>query len=113
MSRSTATATSTCATGATTGFCVFDFEGIPITTLIGDAHELSKWGKPESVERQPRHDEGAASGEEPRAAMALLLPDGGRFRSGDQRTVIVADSQRNRLQVYNKVRDYTDFQANL
>jgi hypothetical protein len=27
--------------------------------------------------------------------------------------IIVADSQRNRLQVYKKVRDYTDFQANL
>jgi hypothetical protein len=25
----------------------------------------------------------------------------------------VADSQRNRLQVYRKVRDYVDFQANL
>ena len=28
-------------------------------------------------------------------------------------SVIVADSQRNRLQVYKKVRDYSDFQANL
>jgi hypothetical protein len=27
--------------------------------------------------------------------------------------IIVADSQRNRLQVYKKVRDYVDFQANL
>ena len=27
--------------------------------------------------------------------------------------VVVADSQRNRLQVYKKVRDYNDFQANL
>ena len=27
--------------------------------------------------------------------------------------IIVADSQRNRLQVYKKVRDYSDFQANL
>ena len=27
--------------------------------------------------------------------------------------IIVADSQRNRLQVYKKVRDYADFQANL
>ena len=27
--------------------------------------------------------------------------------------IIVADSQRNRLQVYKKVRDYQDFQANL
>jgi len=27
--------------------------------------------------------------------------------------IIVADSMRNRLQVYQKVRDYSDFQANL
>ena len=27
--------------------------------------------------------------------------------------IIVADSQRNRLQIYKKVRDYVDFQANL
>jgi hypothetical protein len=27
--------------------------------------------------------------------------------------VIVADSQRNRLQIYKKVRNYSDFQANL
>ena len=28
-------------------------------------------------------------------------------------SVIVADSQRNRVQIYKKVRDYSDFQANL
>jgi hypothetical protein len=28
-------------------------------------------------------------------------------------SLIVADSQRNRLQIYKKVRDYSDFQANL
>jgi len=27
--------------------------------------------------------------------------------------IIVADSQRNRLQIYREVRDYVDFQANL
>jgi hypothetical protein len=27
--------------------------------------------------------------------------------------IIVADSQRNRLQIYRKVRDYVEFQANL
>jgi hypothetical protein len=27
--------------------------------------------------------------------------------------IIVADSQRNRLQIYKKMRDYVDFQANL
>jgi sugar lactone lactonase YvrE len=31
----------------------------------------------------------------------------------DNDSVIIADSQRNRLQVYKKVRNYSDFQANL
>ena len=31
----------------------------------------------------------------------------------DSDSVIVADSQRNRLQIYKKVRNYSDFQANL
>jgi hypothetical protein len=44
--------------------------------------------------------------------MAVLLPDRGRFQSVTDE-IIVADSQRNRLQVYKKVRDYQDFQANL
>ena len=45
--------------------------------------------------------------------MALLLPDRGRVRSRTATRLIVADSQRNRLQVYKKVRNYSDFQANL
>ena len=68
---------------------------------------------PAEHRRQPRHDEGAPPGEEPGAALALLLPDGGGFRSRRPIEIIVADSQRNRLQVYKKVRDYPDFQANL
>jgi hypothetical protein len=31
----------------------------------------------------------------------------------DTDSVIVSDSQRNRLQIYKKVRDYVDFQSNL
>jgi hypothetical protein len=42
----------------------------------------------------------------------LLFPDGGGLDPKTDR-IIVADSQRNRLQIYRKVRDYVDFQANL
>jgi len=41
-----------------------------------------------------------------------VLSDGVEFDPATD-TVIVADSQRNRLQIYKKVRDYSDFQANL
>jgi hypothetical protein len=44
--------------------------------------------------------------------MAVFLSDGGRFRSATD-SIIFADSERNRLQIYKKVRDYSDFQANL
>ena len=67
---------------------------------------------PAEHRRQPGHDEGPAPGEEPRAAMAVLLPDPVEF-DPESDSVIVADSQRNRLQIYKKVRNYSDFQANL
>jgi len=40
------------------------------------------------------------------------ISDGCRVRS-ETDNVIVAEHQRNRLQVYKKVRNYSDFQANL
>ena len=61
---------------------------------------------------QPRHGKGAAPREEPRTAVSVVLSDGVEFDPATD-TVIVADSQRNRLQIYKKVRDYSDFQANL
>ena len=61
---------------------------------------------------QSGYDEGVPAGAKPGAALAVLLPDGGDFNPKTDE-IIVADSQRNRLQVYKKVRDYTDFQANL
>src|SRR5580704_18069005 len=39
---------------------------------------------PAEHRRQPRHDEGAASREEPRTAVAVLLPDRDRLRSGQR-----------------------------
>ena len=42
----------------------------------------------------------------------LCFPTAVEFDPGSD-SVIIADSQRNRLQVYKKVRNYSDFQANL
>jgi len=90
--------------------CVFDSEGGPITTLIGDAQVLSKWVK-QSIDANPDMEK-ARRRERASSLNGGSASDCGRFRSG-QRFVIIADSQRNRLQVYKKVRNYSDFQANL
>jgi len=91
--------------------CVFDSEGGPITTLIGDAHELSKWGK-QSVDANPDMMKARRRVKSLEPTWRFCFPTAIDFDTAHDR-LIVADSQRNRLQVYNKVRNYTDFQANL
>jgi DNA-binding beta-propeller fold protein YncE len=91
--------------------CVFDSEGGPITTLIGDAHELSKWGK-QSVDANPDMMKARRRVKSLEPQWRFCFPTAVAFDRNTDR-LIVADGQRNRLQVYNKVRNYTDFQANL
>jgi DNA-binding beta-propeller fold protein YncE len=91
--------------------CVFDSEGAPITTLIGDAHELSRWGA-QSVDANPDMMKARRRVKSLEPQWRFCFPTAVDFDPQNDR-VIVADSQRNRLQVYNKVRNYTDFQANL
>ena len=47
-----------------------------------------------------------------RQSTAIPAPSAVDFDAKTDR-IIVADSQRNRLQIYRKVPDYVDFQANL
>jgi tripartite motif-containing protein 71 len=91
--------------------CVFDSEGVPVTTLIGDAHELSKWGN-QSVDANPDMMKARRRVKSLEPQWRFCFPTAVDFDPKSD-NLIVADSQRNRLQVYNKVRNYTDFQANL
>jgi NHL repeat len=90
---------------------VFDSEGRPICNLIGDAQVLSKWGQ-QTVDANPDMAKARRRVKSLEPQWRLCFPTAVEFDpESDQ--IIVADSQRNRLQIYKKVRDYSDFQANL
>ncbi len=91
--------------------CVFDSEGGPITTLVGDAQVLSKWGQ-QSIDANPDMAKARRRVKSLEPQWRLCFPTAVEFDASSD-SVIVADSQRNRLQIYKKVRNYSDFQANL
>jgi hypothetical protein len=91
--------------------CVFDSEGRPICNLIGDAQVLSKWGQ-KTVDANPDMAKARRRVKSLEPQYRFCFPTAVEFDPATD-SVIVADSQRNRLQIYKKVRDYSDFQANL
>ena len=92
---------------------IYDAQGEFIITLIGDAQELSHWAKltvDANADYIKRRREVDIQGQESEWRFALptgLLYDGERGR------LLVVDSQRSRLQIYNKVRGYMVPQMNL
>jgi tripartite motif-containing protein 71 len=91
--------------------CIFDSEGVPVTNLIGDAQVMSKWGQ-QSIDANPDMMKARRRARSLEPEWRFCFPTAVEFDPETDR-LIVADSQRNRLQIYRKVRDYTDFQANL
>ena len=91
--------------------CIFDSEGGPITTLVGDAQVLSKWGQM-SIDANPDMMKARRRVKSLEPQWRFCFPTAVEFDS-ETDSVIVAESQRNRVQVYKKVRNYSDFQANL
>lgn len=90
---------------------LFDANGKFITSFIGDAQDLSKWARmvvevnPESVKRRRE-----VRSLEPEWRLALpraVIFDQRRSR------LIIADTQRNRLQIYSKLKEYAEPQRNL
>ncbi len=90
---------------------IFGENGKFITSLLGDAHELSKWQKQVvDSNRDVVKARRRVSTMEPEWRFSLpagLTFDKNKFR------LIVADSQRGRVQIYNKVKDYMEPQFNL
>ncbi len=84
---------------------VFGPDGRFVTTLRGDANELSLWAKmtvaanPEAVRRRREV-------KDPQVESRFSLPSDLVFDVAGQRLVVV-DTQRMRLQIYNKLKDYT------
>jgi len=85
-------------------------DGTYLATFLGDAHQLSKWGaqtvysNPDTVKARNR-----VKTLEPE--QRLCYP--AAIEINDDRQIVIADQQRNRLQVYVKEKDYVDPQFNL
>ena len=91
--------------------CIFDKEGKPLTHLVGDAQVMSKWGQ-QSIDANPDMMKARRRVKSLEPQWRFCFPTAVDF-DADSDSVIVADSQRNRLQIFKKVRNYSDFQANL
>jgi DNA-binding beta-propeller fold protein YncE len=84
---------------------VFGPEGKAITSLLGDAQELSKWAKmtlAASPDAMKRRREVHSLEREWRFAFPTAV-----VFDAEHSRVIVSDTQRNRLQIYNKLKNYT------
>ena len=86
-------------------------EGDFITTFIGDAHELAKWHKQQV-------DSNADVVKARRRVYSLepewrfAMPTAVEF-DVEKARLMVADTQRGRIQIYNKLGDYLEAQFNL
>ena len=84
---------------------VFGADGRFVTSLRGDAFELSHWAKM-TVQANPDAVRRRREVRDPQVEWRLSLPTDLVFDAINQR-LIVADTQRQRLQIYNKPKDYT------
>ena len=89
----------------------FDAEGNYITTFIGDAQELSKWQKA-YVRANPDVYKARRRVYTLEPEWRFALPSAVAFDPHDSR-LLVADTQRWRIQIYNKLNDYDEPQFNI
>ncbi len=82
-----------------------------ITSLFGDAHQLSKWAQ-ETVEASPDVMKGRRRVKSLEPESSFDRPSAVAFDEAESR-VFVADCERSRLQIYIKEKDYADPQFNL
>ena len=90
---------------------IFGPDGEHIAVLVGDAVELSKWGQMTvdanvdvlKARRRVRTTE---------PEWRFSMPTGITFDSSKSR-LIIADQQRGRVQIYNKIDSFVDCQLNL
>ena len=90
---------------------VYTAEGDLLASLIGDAQPLSKWGQ-DSLNANPDMSKMRRRVKSLEAEWRFLYPAAVAFDTERSR-LIVADSQRGRLQIYLKDRDYVEPQFNL
>ena len=90
---------------------IFDAEGGYITNLIGDAQQLSKWAQM-TVDANADVMKARRRVRSTEPEWRFAVPTGVVF-DADKSRLLVVDGQRSRLQIYNKLKDYTPAQLNL
>ena len=89
---------------------IYDSTGNSITSLEGDAYELSKWGK-QTVDANPDYAKGYRRAKNLEPFGRFNRPLGVEIDVNDR--VIIVDSNRCRLQIYDKEKNYLDPQSNI
>ncbi len=89
----------------------YESDGSYITTFIGDAQELSKW-QLEYVRSNPDVYKARRRVYSLEPEWRFAMPSAVAFDPHDSR-LMVADTQRWRIQIYNKLLDYSDPQFNI
>jgi hypothetical protein len=90
---------------------IYTPEGEPLTSRIGDTQVLAKWAQ-ESVDANPDMAEMRRRVKSLEPEWRFCYPTAVAFDT-EQSRLIVADNQRGRLQIYNKVRNDLEPQFNL
>jgi DNA-binding beta-propeller fold protein YncE len=83
---------------------IFDADGKVVTSLWGDAQELSKWAKM-TLEASPDAMKRRREVRSLEREWRFAFPTAAVFDAKRDR-LIVSDTQRNRLQIYNKLKNY-------
>ena len=89
----------------------FEGDGRYITSFVGDAQELSKWAQM-TVDANADYAKARRRVYTREPEWGFALPVALTFDQDNAR-LVVADTQRNRLQIYNKLKGYTNPQINL
>ena len=90
---------------------VFGPDGKFLTSFIGDAQEHSKWARP-VFSVSPQAIRRRREVKDLSVEWRLAMPTGVEYDASHDR-VMIADTQRNRIQIYNKVKDYSLIARNL
>ena len=90
---------------------IFSADGDFLASLVGDAQELTKWAR-QSVDANPDVQKARRRVKTLEPEWRFAMPTGVTFDAEHDR-LYVADTQRYRIQVYEKVREYVEPQFNL
>ena len=90
---------------------IYDSAGVFLTSLVGDAQRLSKWAQM-AVDANPDYVKARRRVKSLEPEWRFHFPTAIAYDRPTQR-IVVADTQRGRLQIYVKEEGYADPQANL